>query len=229
MLFFSVVIVGIYARLTFPDLSIGGVPLKTDGIIPAYVVQVFSQGWLAIGIGLIVILGLISAGLSTLEGLIQSLSTTITSDIIKPLFGKHIKNEKSYITLNRLAIVFLAIVSFYVSLQQLLYPKLSVAILAQNGVYAYFSVAFAPILFGIFFKNGGPKPAITAAITAFVVHFSVYYLLPMLVNNYGLDFGWFTKYLEGPVRNPAIASASAIISSSLIGSIVLFSNKNKHE
>lgn len=228
ILFFSVVIVGIYARLTFPDLLAAGETLKTDGIIPAYVVQVFSQGWLAISIGLIVIMGLISAGLSTLEGLIQSLSTTITSDIIKPLFGKHIKNEKNYIYINRIAIVFLAIVSFYVSLQQLHHPKLSVAILAQNGVYAYFSVAFVPILFGIFFKDASKKAPLAAAITAFVAHFSIYYVLPALVNSYEFSFGFFTKYLEGPVRNPAIASASAIILSTLIGGIVLWINRKKN-
>ncbi|MBI9065943.1 MAG: hypothetical protein JEZ09_01545 [Salinivirgaceae bacterium] len=229
ILFFSVAFVGIYARLTFPDLMANGVALKTDGIIPAYVVQVFSQGCLPIVIGLIVIMGLISAGLSTLEGLIQSLSTTITSDIIKPLFGNKIKKEKSYIIINRFAIVLLAIISFYVSLEQLRNPKLSVAILAQNGVYAYFSVAFAPILFGVFFKKGGIKAPLIASLTALTTHFSIYYLLPFLVAKYGFDFGWFTKYLEGSVRNPAIASATAILLSTLVGGIFLLLNKDEHE
>ncbi|HAF27961.1 MAG TPA: sodium:solute symporter [Bacteroidales bacterium] len=227
IIFFSVVFVGLYARLTFPDLTANGEALKTDGIIPAFVVKIFSNGILSVIIGLIVILGLISAGLSTLEGLIQSLSTTITSDIIKPLFGKHIKTEKSYILINKLAIVFLAIISFIVSIDQLLHPKLSVAILAQNGVYAYFSVAFIPIVFGIFIKNVNIKAPVVASIVAFVTHFTIYYGLPYLVNNYGFHFGVFTKYLEGPVRNPAIASASAIIISSIIGVIMHQATKKK--
>lgn len=220
ILFFSVVFVGIYARLTFPDLTSSTGPLKTDGIIPAYVIQVFANGRVAVVIGLIVIMGLISAGLSTLEGLIQSLSTTITSDIIKPLFGQHIKSDKSLITINKLAIIFLAIISFFVSIDQLINPKLSVAILAQNGVYAYFSIAFVPIIFGIFFKNIGTKAPLIAAISAMVIHFGMYYFLPWLVNEYGFTFGWFTKYLSGPVRNPAIASATAIVLSTIIGLLV---------
>ena len=227
IIFFSVVFVGLYARLTFPDLMANGEALKTDGIIPAFVVKIFSNGILSVIIGLIVILGLISAGLSTLEGLIQSLSTTITSDIIKPLLGKHIKTEKSYILINKLAIVFLAIISFIVSIDQLLHPKLSVAILAQNGVYAYFSVAFIPIVFGIFIKNINIKAPIVASIVAFVTHFTIYYGLPYLVNNFGYNFGVFTKYLEGPIRNPAIASASAIIISTIIGIIMHQVTKKK--
>ena len=229
IIFFSVVFVGLYARISFPDLTADGVALKTDGIIPAFVVKTFSNGIISVVVGLIVILGLISAGLSTLEGLIQSLSTTITSDIVKPLFGKFIKTEKSYIILNRLAIIFLAIISFIVSKDQLINPKLSVAILAQNGVYAYFSVAFIPIVLGIFVKDVNIKAPVIASIVAFITHFGIYYGLPYLVANFGYDFGAFTKYLSGPVRNPAIASASAIVISSLAGIIVHLITRKKQK
>ncbi|MEZ4907773.1 MAG: hypothetical protein R2771_09100 [Saprospiraceae bacterium] len=74
-LFFSVVIAGLYARLTFPDLSDNGKHLGVDGIIPAYVFKVFTGGGLAIAAGIVIVLGLISAGLSTIEGLIQSISS----------------------------------------------------------------------------------------------------------------------------------------------------------
>ena len=227
IIFFSVVFVGLYARLTFPDLTVNGQVLKTDGIIPAYVIEIFSNGIISVIIGLVVILGLISAGLSTLEGLIQSLSTTITSDIIKPLFERKIKTEKAYIKINKIAIVFLAIISFFVSVDQLISPKLSVAILAQNGVYAYFSVAFVPIVFGIFVKKVNIKAPVIASLVALVTYFIIYYGLPYLVNNYGFNFGYFTKYLLGPVRNPAIASASAIVLSTIVGVIIHLITKKK--
>ena len=67
MLFFLVVITGLYARIDFPDLTINGAPLKLDGVISAYVVKEFP-----VYVGLIVVMGLISAGISTLEGFIQS-------------------------------------------------------------------------------------------------------------------------------------------------------------
>lgn len=225
ILFFSVVFVGLYARLTFPDLSVDGVPLKTDGIVSAYVLHVFSTGFLSVIVGLIVVLGLISAGMSTLEGLIQSVSTTITNDIVEVLFGKHIKQQKTLITINRLAIIALAIISFFVTYDQILNPKLSVAILAQNGVYAYFSVAFIPIVFGIFWKDVKLAAPFAASLAALIVHFGVYYGLPYLVQNYQMSFGWFTKYLEGPIRNPAIASSTAIVVSAIVGLSVMFYQK----
>ncbi|MHC1704685.1 MAG: hypothetical protein AB9846_12325 [Tenuifilaceae bacterium] len=228
ILFFSVVIAGLYARIAFPDLTADGIALKNDGIIPTYVIKAFASGWVSITVGLFVILGLISAGLSTLEGLIQSLSTTITSDIIRPIFGKSISNEKSYISINRISIVLMAIVAFLVSRDQLLNPKLSVAILAQNGVYAYFSIIFMPIVLGIFGKNVGLKAPLYASFTALITHFSVYYFLPYLVNSGIASFGFFNIYLEGLVRNPAIAASTAIILSVIVGlSVHLLSRKPK--
>lgn len=227
ILFFSVVIAGLYARLSFPDLSIDGKPLPNDGIIPAYVVKVFANGTVAVVVGLFVMLGLISAGLSTLEGLIQSVSTTITSDIIKPLIGSKFKNDSKLVMINKIAIIAMGLITIYLSYGQLVKPRLSVGIFAQNGVYAFFSAAFVPVIFGIFLKNVKPSTPIIATVTALIVHFSVYYILPVMVTEYGLDFGFFTKFLEGPVRNPAIASSTAIIFSTLAGFIAyVFQPKN---
>ena len=228
ILFFLVVFTGLYARITFPDLTVAGIALKNDGIIPAYVVKIFADGTIAVAVGLLVVLGLISAGMSTLEGLVQSVSTTITSDIIKPLFGDRIKTDKGLIAVNRLAIVFLAVVAGIISYDQLINPKLSVGLLAQNGVYAFFSAAFIPILFGIFLKDVKLNAPLAASIVAIITHFSVYYLLPFLVSEFGLDFGYFTKYLVGTIRNPAIASASAIVVSTLVGLIIHNFNKRSN-
>lgn len=228
ILFFLVVLTGFYARLQFPDLTVAGEALKNDGIIPAYVVSVFANSNLAVVVGLIVVLGLISAGMSTLEGLIQSVSSTITSDIIQPLFGSKIKTERTYITINKISIVFLAIITFFVAIEQIISPKLSVAILAQNGVYAYFSAAFIPVIFGIFLKRTSLLAPLWATISAIIVHFGIYYFLPWLVNDFGWKFGWFTTYLQGTVRNPAIAASSAILVSSAVGIIIyLLGSKQK--
>jgi sodium/pantothenate symporter len=196
VLFYAVVIVGLYARLRFPDLSNNGEILKTDGIVPSYVLAAFSDGFFSVIIGLIVVLGLISAGMSTLEGLIQSVSASISKDIIEVLFKKHIKSEKSLININRMVIAGIAIAAFFMTWDQIVNPKLSVAILAQNGVYAYFSVAFFPILYGIFWRNAKLKPAVIASIVAFITHFSVYYLLPLLVNNYHLTLDGLPNILK---------------------------------
>ncbi len=207
MIFFSVVIAGLYARLSFPDLSVIGEKINMDGIIPAYVVAEFP-----VYVGILVIMGLLSAGLSTLEGLIQSLSTTITNDIIAPL-SKMKKEEdrdaRRLVFINKIVIVALAIAAVLLTNYQLQHPNLSVGIFAQNGVYAFFSAAFMPVLLGVFTKNTPRMAPIAAAVTAVIVHFSVYYI-------------GITPYMQGAVRNPAIAATIAILSSVLVGTTLYF-------
>ena len=201
-LFFMVVAVGLYARITFPDLTVNGNAIPVDGIMTAYVVSEFP-----VYVGLIVVMGLISAGLSTLEGLIQSLSITITSDILTPIFGQHVETRS--VLINRLVIVALAVVSIVLTFEQLVSPNLSVGIFAQNGVYAYFSAAFVPVLFGMFLKRVPLIAPVAASVTSVVVHFAIYY-------------GGLTSYMDAPVRNPGIAAALAILASVIIGFSLYF-------
>lgn len=203
-IFFLVVFTGLYVRLYFPDLSVNGQRIPMDGLISAYVVSKFP-----VYLGVIVILGLISAGLSTLEGLIQSLSATLTGDLIIPLCGHFdlLKSDRHQIIVNRLVIILLAIGSFLLSYRQLVNPNLSVAIFAQNGVYAYFSAAFVPVLFGTFLKNVDLRTVFSASLVAIIVHFAVYY-------------GEITGYMKEPVNNPAIAATFAILLSVATGVVL---------
>ena len=201
VVFFLVVITGLYARILFPDLTANGQPLKMDEIIPTYVVVKFS-----VWVGMIIVIGLISAGLSTLESLIQSLSATITSDILEPLFKDRITNHS--IVVNKVVIVVLAVVSFILSWQQITNPDVSVAIFAQNGVYAYFAAAFVPVLFGMFLKNVPTRAVFVASVIAIVVHFGIYY-------------GRITPYMQEEVNNPGISAAIAIVIS-VIAAYILY-------
>lgn len=216
-LFFIVVITGLWARLTFPDLTLNGSPLKVDQIISAYVVKKFS--WF---IGLIVVMGLLSAGISTIEGLIQSISTTITSDLIKPLIEKFNKNknelnDRKYILINRVVIIVIGFVSYLLSYDQLINPKLSVGIFAQNGVYAFFSSAFVPISFGMFFRNIKKHTVIAASVTAIVVHFILYY------GQIRIPFTHATG------ENPGVAAAMAIVASVIVAGVLHLISRGKNE
>jgi len=203
VLFFLVVGAGFYARLTFPDLKVGEVTLLMDDIISQYVISEFSV-WIA----LLLILGLISAGLSTLEGLIQTLSTTISSDIIQVLSPNTI-SDRHLIWINKMIIVGLAVVTIIISWNQIQHPNLSVSILALNGVYGYFSAAFVPVLFGIFLRDVPVIAPVAAAVTAVVVHFGVYY-------------GGLVSYTQGTVGNPGASSALAILAASAVGLILYY-------
>lgn len=209
ILFFAVLFVGFYARLMMPELMHDGSKLSMDSIMSVYVVKEFSP-WL----GVLVVFGMLSAGLSTLEGLVQSVSTSITNDIILPLSKKKFSDKKKR-NLNRGVIVGLMVISILVSYDQLVNPNLSVGILAQNGVYLFFSAAFVPILFGIFLKEIPKQIPFLTTIAAVVVYVAVYY-------------GELTSYNQGmEVKNPAIAGALAVIASVVVGIISLLIFKNK--
>jgi sodium/pantothenate symporter len=81
-------------------------------------------------------------------------------------------------------------------------------------VYASFSAAFVPLLFGMFLKDVNKAAPIIASVVAIVVHFSVYY-------------GRLTPYMEHGTRNPGIASAIAILSSLAVGGIIYLVTKRK--
>ena len=207
VIFFLIVIAGLYARIMFPDLMNDGAQMRMDEIIPNYVVKRFSAA-----AGIIVIVGLISAGLSTLEGLIQSLSITVTSDILEPLFGEKVSDNG--LVINKFVIVLLAIVSFYLSWNQIKSPNLSVGIFGQMGVYGYFAAAFVPVLFGTFVKNVKSSTVFIASIVAILVHFGIFYLK-------------LTPYMKGTVGNPGVSAAIAIVSSVVVAVILHAFNKNQ--
>ncbi|MDF0708844.1 sodium:solute symporter family transporter [Flagellimonas okinawensis] len=215
ILFFSVVFVGIYARLSFPDLMFNGSKLNMDGIVSAYVLYRFP-----VYVGIIVILGLLAAGLSTLEGLIQSIPTTITNDFVIPL-TKMANLKVTPMKINKVLTVIVGGIAILLSYDQLINPSLSVGIFAQNGVYAFFSAAFVPVFFGIFTKTRNKWIPIVASLVAITTHFGVYYLE-------------LTPYMEGmTVKNPAIASAIALILSTAVGLIIyaikpMNSKQNEH-
>jgi sodium/pantothenate symporter len=197
LVFFWVVFVGLYARIDFPDLKVGGVALKVDGIVSAYVVKRFP-----VYVGIVVVMGLIAAGISTLEGLIQSVSATITTDLIG-----FFRKQPAGVALNRAVIGGLGLVAGLLSWRQLVAPEMSVAIFAQNGVYAYFAAAFVPVLFGTFLRKVPPRAPMAASVTAVAVHFAVYY-------------GELTSYMAAPVKNPAIPGALAILAALGTGSVL---------
>jgi sodium/pantothenate symporter len=194
LLFFLVVFTGFYARITFPDLTSNGSPIPMDGMMSAYVAEHFP-----VWVGLIVVMGLLSAGVSTLEGLIQSVSTTITVDLMQ------LKESPKLLMINRLVIVVMAAATIFMAWDQLVNPKLSVGIFAQNGVYAYFSAAFVPILMGLFYKDVPLRAVVGASVVAVIVHFSMYYgQLPV-------------PFTLATGENPGVAAAVAIVAALITG------------
>ena len=217
MIFFVVVIVGLYARLEFPDLLRDGQVITPDSVTSIYLVTQFS--WF---VGVLVFLGLISAGMSTLEGLIQSMSIIITNDLIHNVHDVFTSNELSeqfLFKLNRFVIVTLAALSFGLAYWQLVAPNLSVIIFAQLGVFAFFAAAFVPVLFGTFLNDTPRTAVIAAAVTAVVVHFTLYYTGQL----------YFPYYIGVTVKNPGISTALGVVAATIVGGVLHFLLRARHQ
>ena len=191
-LFTAVLLVGLYARLAFTE------PFAPDRVVPTYIATQFASGLRAV-----IMLGVLAAGFSTLEGVILALSTIFANDIVANLArGRGVPEDRVRARLlptGRWFLVALAPVAFALGWWQIARPSLSVAIFGQNGVYGLFAATFAPVLFGLFSKHSAKGWALAAAVTALVVHFGMYY-------------GKVTVYHN----NPAVPAACAIVASLLV-------------
>ncbi|MDT0630132.1 sodium:solute symporter [Rubrivirga sp. S365] len=169
VLFFSVLAVGLYARAT-----LGGDLLPPDQVVPTYLVERFGAVTRSV-----VTVGLVAAGFSTLEGLLVALSTIFANDVYKPFARRRGVSEEEAdgraIRFSKAFLVALVPVVAVLSWGQIVDPNLSVAILAQNGVYGLFAATFVPILFGVFVPRVTTGGVAAAAVAALLVHFGMYY------------------------------------------------------
>jgi len=199
-IFTTVLLVGLYARLSL------GADLPPDRVVAEYILASFAPGLRAF-----IMLGVLAAGFSTLEGVILALSTIFGNDFYGTIArARGMAPERlqgQLLRVGRIFLVALAPITLLLAWRQIVAPSLSVAIFAQNGVYGLFAATFAPVLFGIFSKRASAPLAFAAAVTALVVHFGMYY-------------GGITHYHN----NPAVPATFALVASTLvmgIGSIVL--------
>jgi SSS family solute:Na+ symporter/sodium/pantothenate symporter len=168
-LFTAVLLVGLYARL-----ELGG-DTTPDRVVAEYITIQFAPGLRAL-----IMLGVLAAGFSTLEGVALALSSIFANDLYASLAriaGSDEERIKARLLwVGRLFLIGLAPVTLVLAWRQIVAPSLSVAIFAQNGIYGLFAATFAPVLFGMFSRRAGKGLALTAAISALIVHFGIYYL-----------------------------------------------------
>jgi SSS family solute:Na+ symporter/sodium/pantothenate symporter len=203
--FTTVLLVGLYARM---DL---GADFAPDQVVATYIATSFSPGLTAL-----VMLGLLAAGFSTLEGIILALSTIFANDLWANLARSTGMAEEAVrgrlLRVGRIFLVVLAPVTAILAWRQIVAPSLSVAIFAQNGVYGLFAATFAPVVFGLFTERATAKLAATAAIAALIVHFGMYY-------------GGVTHYHN----NPAVPATFALVVSTLIMAAGVTLRSRKHD
>ncbi|MGD8439951.1 MAG: sodium:solute symporter [Holophagae bacterium] len=202
--FTTVLLVGLYARLEL------GADLAPDRVVATYIATEFAPPLRAL-----IMLGVLAAGFSTLEGVILALSTIFANDLWANLARAAGVTDEAVrarlLTVGKVFLIVLAPVTLALAWRQIVAPSLSVAIFAQNGVYGLFSATFAPVVFGLFSRRATAGLAAAAAIAALTVHFGMYY-------------GGITVYHN----NPAVPATCALVTSTLIMTIgVLFSSSKR--
>lgn len=197
VLFFAVLATGLFARL-----AMTGPVLKPDTVIATYMLQEFSPFLRAI-----VVLGVLAAGFSTMEGILVALSSIFAQDFLGNLLAGG-RGDAAWTARGlrwaRWFLVALAPVTALLSWRQVVAPSLSVAIFAQNGVYGLFAATFVPVLFGIFVKRARRGWIMLASLAAVLVHFGMYY-------------GKISHYHN----NPAVPATFAILASLAVALIGL--------
>lgn len=165
VVFMLVMFVGLFARLELPATT------PVDKVVPLYIVSHFTAGW-----QVLISIGVLCAGISTLEGILLALSTITSTDLFLGAFGDGpLKNrtaeQKSRLALSvgRWSIVVLGLVTFLLARWQISQPTGgSVAIFAQYGVYGLTTISFVPLAAGMFLPAARRPSAIAGALAALV-------------------------------------------------------------
>ena len=154
MVFLGVLCVGLYARATIDPAT------RVDLVVPTWIATTF-PAWMQV----VIALGLLSAGLSTLEGILGALAAIAAIDLHGLLGLKRVGG----LAFGRLTLLALAAVTVALSWHQLANPTGgTVAIFAQYGVYGFFTAAFFPMVCGMFLPRVG-RGAVTAGVLAALV------------------------------------------------------------
>lgn len=159
--FASVLMVGLYARVAYPELEVA-----QDGIVSAYISHAFSPT-----IGALIAVALLAAGMSTMDGILVSASTIAGNDVVLSLAGDNVADKQAFaLKASRVILVLMGAVALVLALD----PPELVGLFAQAGIYGLVTASVAPVTFGIFRPDASPRGAFAASIVGPLVHFALY-------------------------------------------------------
>lgn len=191
LIFSLLLCIGFYARLAGVDVP------SQDLVVREYLLFRFGDTELGQYLLSFIFITLLAAGMSTLDGILVSLSAMVTKDIVLPLTG----DPQKGLMISRWVLVGVGLIGLALAWN----PPQLIGLFAQKGVYGLAAASTVPILFGVLSPRPMPLPLVfLASLAALATH---------LVLN-----------LSGLVSNPAVSAALGIILSvaiAVIGLILL--------
>ena len=196
VVFMLVLWVGLFARMQVPAGT------AIDLVVPTYIATNFSYG-----LQVVITIGLLCAGISTLEGILLALSTVISVDLFLGIFSDTTlaqvepeRKRRTALRVGRAAVIVLGVVTFLLSWRQILDPTGgSVAIFAQYGIYGLTTASLVPLACGMFIPRASRRAVTAGAIMSLATYFLVAFLgLSSMSNNpaflatCGIAAGWAT-------------------------------------
>lgn len=188
-LFTMLLLVGFWAHFIVPEEQL--IDATTGLFRQDLVMTIYLQNAFPDWVFTIISVVLLAAAMSTLDGLLVSISTITANDlvlnIIDKLDYKNLSEQQKMgiaFKVSHITLVVIAILVFVVTLNP---PKL-LGIFGQLGVYGLVLAAVPPLLLGILFKNVAVATVWTASIIGISTHFLLYFFGENLLPNSTLAF-----------------------------------------
>ncbi len=182
--FMLMLMIGFYARLAGLDID------AQDTVVREYLLHEFGSSVWGEYVLVFIFITLLAAGMSTLDGILVSLSAMVVNDIVRPLFG----DRYDGLVLSRWVLVGVGIVGVALAWN----PPPLIGLFAQKGVYGLAAASLVPVLFGVLVRRHIPLwvVGISAAI--------------------GLSLHLLLNLFMG-VENPAVSATYAIMAALAFG------------
>ena len=175
-MFQMLMVVGFFAHFVVPDTALvdaASGQFRQDLVMTMYLKSIFPEA-----VFTFVSIVLLAAAMSTLDGLLVSISTITANDLVLNVIGKrrreHLSHEQQMayaLRASHVVLVVIAIAAFLINLQP---PKL-LGIFGQTGVYGLTAAAAPPLLLGVMFRKLPIAFVWAGSAIALLVHFVLFF------------------------------------------------------
>jgi sodium/pantothenate symporter len=228
LVFSSLLLVGLYAHMMELPREMFFAPgtevVRQDLVMTVYLQETFGDVPLAI-----IMVALMSAGMSTLDGILIALSSIAANDLFLNLTRdnilKDVEEERRGLLAHRagqVILIVLGVVTFFIALNP---PKL-LGIFGQLGVYGIVAASLAPLLAGIIFEHVDKRAALASSVAALITHFGLYAFTRRAIASgedlvKSVDGSWLSIFFDTSAyqlgfANPGVTATYGIIVSLLI-------------
>ncbi len=190
-------VVGFFAHFAVPDerlIDAASGQFRQDLVMTMYLKSVFPD-WVFTIISVV----LLAAAMSTLDGLLVSMSTITANDLVLNLMGNrrdlsHEEQMAFALSVSHVVLVVIAVGAFLINL----HPPRLLGIFGQTGVYGLTVAAAPPLLMAVLFRQVPVALAWIASAVALTLHFVLVLYGDVLFPNATMVFG-----------NPGVSAALA--------------------